>query len=65
MGIAWGVAASILFAMLGAWSVYLLVWLYLEFKSRIDLQGKVRPEGYIVQVCVHNYAPALYIIILC
>lgn len=49
MGIAWGVAASILFAMLGAWSVYLLVWLYLEFKSRIDLQGNVRPERYIVQ----------------
>ncbi|KAG0622389.1 hypothetical protein M758_3G093900 [Ceratodon purpureus] len=49
MGFAWGSAASVLYGLIGAWCVYLLVWLYLEFKSRIDLQGKVRPENYILQ----------------
>ena len=51
MGFAWGSAASVLYGLIGSWCVYLLVWLYLEFKSRVDLQGKVRPENYIVQVC--------------
>ncbi|KAG0559421.1 hypothetical protein KC19_10G103300 [Ceratodon purpureus] len=49
MGFAWGSAASVLYGLIGSWCVYLLVWLYLEFKSRVDLQGKVRPENYIVQ----------------
>lgn len=49
MGVAWGVPAIIFYNVLGAWSVYLLVWLYLEFKARALSQGKVRPEGHILQ----------------
>ncbi|KAG0554197.1 hypothetical protein KC19_12G071700 [Ceratodon purpureus] len=49
MGFAWGSAASVLYGLIGSWCVYLLVWLYLEFKSRVDLQGKVRQQNYIVQ----------------
>lgn len=50
MGYAYGASALILYGALGAWSVYLLVWLYLEFKARTELQGKVRAEGHILQV---------------
>jgi len=50
MGLAWGISACLLYGLLGAWTVYLLVWLYLEFKSRLDVQGKVRPKKYILQV---------------
>nr|XP_024369350.1 auxin transporter-like protein 2 isoform X2 [Physcomitrium patens] len=49
MGYAYGASALILYGALGAWSVYLLVWLYLEFKARTELQGKVRAEGHILQ----------------
>jgi hypothetical protein len=56
MGVAWGVPAIIFYNVLGAWSVYLLVWLYLEFKARALSQGKVRPEGHILQVHVFHYS---------
>lgn len=49
MGIALGVVAFILYGALGAWTVYLLVWLYLEHKARYAADGKVQPERHILQ----------------
>lgn len=51
MGLAWGIAATFVYGLLGAWTVYLIVWLYLEYKSRLDLQGKLPQERYILQAC--------------
>lgn len=49
MGYAWGICCTIFYGVLGAWTVYLLVWLYLEFNARMALQGKVLPERHILQ----------------
>jgi len=65
MGLAYGVPAIVLYNVLGAWSVYLLVWLYLEFKARADLlQVKVRPERHILQVLIKCLPFAEYDLII-
>lgn len=50
MGITYGVILFTLYGVLGAWSVYLLTWLYAEYKSRSTLERKF-PQGHVVQVC--------------
>lgn len=64
MGIALGVVAFILYGALGAWTVYLLVWLYLEHKARYSADGKVQPERHILQVCMYicMYAAQLFLV---
>ena len=50
MGITYGVILFIFYGVVGAWSVYLLTWLYAEYKTRSSLERKF-PQGHVVQVC--------------
>jgi hypothetical protein len=50
MGYAYGLVFLIFYGLLGAWTVYILTWLYFEFKSRCSLHGKVYPSRHVLQV---------------
>jgi hypothetical protein len=50
MGYAYGLVFLIFYGLLGAWTVYILTWLYFEFKSRRSLHGKVYPPRHVLQV---------------
>ncbi|KAH9566402.1 hypothetical protein CY35_04G128400 [Sphagnum magellanicum] len=49
MGYAYGLVFLIFYGLLGAWTVYILTWLYFEFKSRRSLHGKVYPPRHVLQ----------------
>lgn len=49
MGYAYGLVFLIFYGLLGAWTVYILTWLYFEFKSRCSLHGKVYPSRHVLQ----------------
>jgi auxin influx carrier (AUX1 LAX family) len=49
MGYAYGLVFLIFYGLLGAWTVYILTWLYFEFKSRCSLHGKVYPPRHVLQ----------------
>lgn len=62
MGITYGVILFIFCGVLGAWSVYLLTWLYAEYKTRSSLERKF-PQGHVLQVCegpVNGMMPLKY-----